>query len=208
MKQNKFLLFALISTMSIVHVACAQNSQDKIVAAFTKSYTYEATGNYLKAIEAVKEAYLSDSYELNLRLAWLHYMAGLHTESMTYYQKCLQLMPMSIEARLGYVNPAVMLGNWETVIKQYNDILAIDSQHQTANYRLGYIYYMRKDYSKAYKYLEKCANLYPFTYDYVLMYAWTNYKMGKNNEAKILFYKALMLEPSSASAREGLSLVK
>jgi Flp pilus assembly protein TadD len=40
------------------------------------------------------------------------------------------------------------------------------------------------------------------------MFGWTNFRMGKLNEAKVLFNKALLVKPNDASALEGLSLIK
>jgi Flp pilus assembly protein TadD len=40
------------------------------------------------------------------------------------------------------------------------------------------------------------------------MFAWTNYKLGKYREAKLLFQKVLLLSPDDASAKEGLNLIK
>ena len=143
-----------------------------------------------------------------MRAGWLHYAAALYTESQNYYKKAIALKPYSIEAKLGYVYPAAALGNMDQVIDQYNNILEIDPQNSTVNYRLGLIYYNKKDYKAAYKYFEKVVNLYPFGYDALLMYAWSNYQLGKNKETKILFKKVLLLVPNSQSALEGLSLIK
>jgi len=52
------------------------------------------------------------------------------------------------------------------------------------------------------------VNLYPFGYDGLLMFAWTNLKAGKLREAKILFNKVLMYSPGDKSALEGLSYIK
>jgi cytochrome c-type biogenesis protein CcmH/NrfG len=70
------------------------------------------------------------------------------------------------------------------------------------------IYYGRKDYAKAEKYLEKVVNLYPFDYDSMILYAWTNFQLGKLREAQVLFNKVLLNKPKDASALEGLSLIK
>jgi hypothetical protein len=40
------------------------------------------------------------------------------------------------------------------------------------------------------------------------MSGWANYFLGKKNEAKILFTKALIYAPGSESAKEGLELMK
>jgi TolA-binding protein len=89
----------------------------------------------------------------------------------------------------------------------YFDILRIDPGNYTANYRLGSIYYGREDYTNAYKYFEKIANMYPFDHDALLMFAWTHFRLGKLREAEVLFNKVLMNKPDDESAAEGLELI-
>jgi tetratricopeptide (TPR) repeat protein len=186
------------------------NAQDytRLTAAFSESYVKEKAGKYPESIAALKAYYDAGSYEINLRLGWLTYLQGQFTESLGYYTKATDLMPYAIEPRLGLVLPASSLGNWELVITQYNKILAIDPNNTVTLYRLGLISYDKKDYKQAYQYFEKVVNLYPFDYQSVLMLGWTNYRLGKMREAKILFNKALLYSPDDASAKEGLSLVK
>jgi tetratricopeptide (TPR) repeat protein len=157
---------------------------------------------------ALKAYYNADSYEINLRLGWLTYLQGQFTESMSYYNKAIELMPYAIEPRLGVVLPASSLGNWDFVTGQYNKILAIDPNNTLTLYRMGLISYDKKDYNQAYQYFERVVNLYPFDYQSVLMLAWTNFKLGKTREAKILFNKALLYYPEDSSAKEGLALIK
>lgn len=201
----KNILFSVIACITIF---TAKAQTDKLPEAFSKSYQLESKADYSNAIKSLKEVYDEKSYEINLRLGWLNYEAGLFTESQAYYEKAISLMPYSIEAKLGFVYPASALGNWDKVVAQYNNILAIDPQNTSVNYRLGNIFYGKKDYQNAYKYFEKTVNLYPFGYDALLMYAWTNFQMGKIKEAKILFGKVLLLSPNDKSALEGLSLIK
>ena len=181
---------------------------DSLREAFTQSYYYEKVGNYPSAIASLKKNYSESSYETNLRLGWLTYNAGFYQEAMSYYQKAIGIMPVSIEARLGYVYPAAAFGNMTQVMEQYGKILELDPQNTTANYKLGYIYYEKKDFQNAFKYFEKVVNLYPFDYDGLLMFAWTNYQLGKTREAKVLFNKVLLLSPGDQSASSGLSLMK
>ncbi len=156
----------------------------------------------------IKEVYSEKSYEINLRLGWLCYLLGNYTESVSYYNKAIQLQPISEEARLGYVLPASAMGNWDAVLREYLKILENNPNQTNVLYRVGNIYYARNDFNKAYTYFEKLVNLYPFSYDGLLMFAWTNYKLGKYKEAKILFQKVLLLSPDDSSAKEGLSLIK
>jgi tetratricopeptide (TPR) repeat protein len=202
----KQLVFMLIFGLS----ALILRGQDytKWTAVFSESYTKEKAGKYSEAVNSLKAIYSSDSYEINLRLGWLTYLQGQFTESLGYYNKATELMPYAIEPRLGLVLPASSLGNWDMVISQYAKILSIDPNNTVTLYRLGLISYDKKDYKQAYQYFEKVVNLYPFDYQSVIMLAWTNYKLGKTREAKVLFNKALLYSPDDASAKEGLGLIK
>ena len=186
------------------------NSQDytKLIAAFSDSYAKEKAEKYAEAATALKAYYDANSYEINLRLGWLTYLQGQFTESIGYYNKAVELMPYAIEPRFGMALPASAMGNWDMVLVQYNKILAIDPNNTVTLYRMGLISYDKKDYKKAYQFFEKVANLYPFDYQSMLMLAWTNFKLGKTREAKILFNKVLLYNPSDASAKEGLGLIK
>jgi len=201
-------VFVLIFMVFLFSANSYAQNEKALQEAFSSSYTYEYAGDYTKAIDVIKKLYSDKSYDINIRLAWLSYMNGLFTESQSYYQKAITLMPLSIEAKLGYVYPASALGNWDQVSTQYKEILKIDPKNTTANYRLGLIYYGKKEYSTAYKYFETVVNLYPFDYNNTLYFAWTNYFMGKTREAKVLFNKVLLIQPNDASALEGLSLIK
>ncbi len=183
-------------------------SQGSTADAFSKSYQLETKSDFKGAIEALKTAYDKSSYELNLRMGWLNYKAGSYKESQGYYQLAIDLKPNAIEAKFGYVYPAYALGNMNEVVAQYNKILVIDPQNTTANYRMGMISYDKKDYQVAYKYFNKVVNLYPFSYDALIMYAWSSYRIGKKDDAKELFNRVLCLSPGDKSALEGLAAVK
>lgn len=198
----------LLTAAMFLFISAATFAQSNLETVFTNSYAAEKNGKYADGIKALKDVYDEKSYEINMRLGYLHYMAGLFTESTTYYEKAINLMPYAIEARFGYVLPAAALGNWDKVLHQYLEIVKIDPQNTKANYRLGSIYYGRKDYTTAFKYLEKVVNLYPFDYDGLILYAWTNLQLGKTKEARLLFEKVLWLSPRDKSALEGLSYIK
>lgn len=181
---------------------------EKEMDAFSLSYEQESDGNYLGAIATLKDIYNEDSYEINLRLGWLTYMSGLFTESIPYYQNCIRLKPLSIEAMLGLVYPVSSMGNWTQVEEIYNDILKIDPENSLVLYRLGYIYYGKEDYNTALKYFERVLNYYPFDYDAMLITAWTYLNTGDMRKAKVLFNKVLLYQPNDKSAIEGLGLLQ
>ena len=204
LKKHSILLIALALLTS-------QNlfSQDNdLVAIFAKNYEYEAEGEYQMAIAEMKNVYDEKSYEINIRLGWLCYNAGLFSQSIIYYRKSISLMPYSEEAKLGLIYPASAIGKWDIVLNTYEKILENSPNNSYANYQIGMLYYGKQNYSEAYKHFKIVVDFYPFDYDGLIMFAWTNYQLGKYREAKVLFNKVLLLSPNDASALEGLELIK
>ncbi|MFO7999458.1 MAG: tetratricopeptide repeat protein [Bacteroidales bacterium] len=189
-------------------VALPAWGQDQLQRAFQESYRLEAGGDYRQAAGVLREAYQSDSYEMNLRLGWLYYQAGAMGESIEHYQRAIALKPYGIEARFGLALPYSAMGRWDDVSDIYRRILETDPQNTVASYRLGLILYNNGQYDRAEPLLEKVVNLYPFDYDSLLLFAWIKFRLGKTREARILFNKVLLHTPEDPSALEGLSLIK
>ncbi len=202
MKQTTVFFTSLFLSIMFAWQASGQNTA--MQKAFAASYVSEYAGNIAKAIEDIKAAHQSNSYETNIRLGWLYYAAKNYTESAKYYKSAVDLMQMSIEAKLGYVLPLSALAKWDEIVQIYKDILKIDTYNSTVNYRLALIYYNRKDYTTAKIYIDNAVNTYPFDYDIVILAAWTYQMVGKREAARVLFEKALLLRPNDASALEGL----
>lgn len=185
-----------------------QANQEIQEAAFAKSYQHEKSGDFKAAADDLKKVFDDSSYEMNLRLGWLNYNAGLFDESIIFYSNAQKLKPYSEEARFGLILPFAALGRWNEVIDLYNKILEISPNNSVALYRLGLVYYGRKDYAKANSLFKKVVDLYPFGYDGLLMLGWTSYFLGNYSQAKVLFNKVKLYNPNDASANEGLSLIK
>jgi tetratricopeptide (TPR) repeat protein len=200
------ITFAALFACSVI-LGTAQNNK-ALIDAFSQSYEYETAQKYDAAISSLNSVYNANSYEINLRMGWLYYAAGKHKESVSYYQKAINLMPAATEPKWAIINPYTKLENWEEIIKVYQGILKIDPKNVTANYNLGMIYYYRKNYVTAKKYFDVSLNQVPFNYNYLLMSGWTNYFLGNKNEAISLFNKTLLYSPNDKSALEGLSLIK
>ena len=190
-------------------IALQTKAQTKeVLSAFSKSYDYEAIAKYDAAIGELNTVYNAASYETNLRLGWLNYLAGKTKESISFYQKAISLMPAATEPKWAIITVYTKTENWTEIEKTYLSILKLDTKNATANYNLGLIYYYRKDYFSAKKYFDVALNITPFGYNNMLMSAWANYFLGNKNEAKILFNKTLLYSPNDASALQGLSLIK
>lgn len=200
----------LLFTISLLVFACSllYAQTDKLLTAYATSLDHEKNGDYKNAISSMMTVYEPDNYELNLKMGYLHYYAGNYTESVSYYNKAIAILPKSVEARMGYVYSSSMLEKWEDVKTQYKAILKIDPNNSFVNYNMGLIYYNSKQYESAYKHFEKVCRLYPFDYANMLMFAWCNIQMHKNEEAKMWFRKVLLLSPYDKSALEGLKLTQ
>jgi tetratricopeptide (TPR) repeat protein len=199
---------AIVLLASAIYTAEAQVNQQVLETAFSKSYALEKTGDFSAAMDELKRVYVHGSYEMNLRLGWLNYNAGLFDESVAFYSTAQKLKPYSEEARFGLIVPLSALGKWNEVIALYDKILEINPNNTVALYRLGLVYYGRKEYTKAHSLFKKVVDLYPFGYDGLLMLGWTSYFQGNYNEAKVLFNKVKLFSPGDASATEGLELMK
>lgn len=207
-KKLLLLTFVIVVVSQISAMSNTDASSDgDLQKAFKESYAYEKNQQYSNAISVLKNVYDEKMYEINLRLGWLYYLNNQYDESVYYYQKAVNLMPNCVEAKFGIVYPLAAQEKWERVAEQYAAILSIDPQNSLANYRLGLSYYYKADYTTANKYFEKVVNLYPFDYSSVLMYAWTNFQLGKKKEAELLFNKVLLMSPDDKSALEGLGLL-
>ncbi len=201
MKKIAVLLFVLI-------ISIGGFAQKDLQRAFSESYTYEYNAEFSNAINVIKSVYQEDSYCLNLRLGWLSYQAGKFTESISFYNKAISLMPYAEEPKFGLIYPKAALGKWDDIVNLYREIIKISPNNTKANYRLGLIYYERQDYKSALPFFKLVSELYPFDYDGILMYAWTSYQLGKTRQAKVLFQKVLLISPTDKSAQEGLDLIK
>lgn len=207
MELLKKIIFTLLVNAFLYQVNYAQDFIRK-KDAFQKSYVEEANKEYLAAINSLKTVYDEKSYEINLRLGWLNYLAGNLGDSKMYYTRATSLMPYSIEAKLGLAYPLAALGNMNEVITQYEKILEIAPNYSIALYKIGMVYYEKGDYDKALKYFDKIVNMWPFDYDGLVMLGWTYFKLNNVREAKVLFQKALLHTPDGISATEGLNLLK
>ena len=199
-----------IATILILFISIGSIAQDYAAwqSVFEKSYELEKNGQFKASLDALANHYTVDSYDFNIRYGWLYYNLGDYPNSKKYYKLAIDILPYSHEAKFGYALPLAGLGEWNTVVKIYISMLALDPKNTLVNYRLGAIYYERKEYQTSYNHLEEVINLYPNDYDSNLLFAWTNLQMGKLKEAKVLFNKVLLIKPDSESAIEGLKLIQ
>ena len=84
---------------------------------FRKVTLHEKNGDFSAAMDEMKKVMDESSYEINLRLGWLNYNAGLFDESVIFYSAAQKLKPYSEEARFGLILPKAAQGKWNEVIE-------------------------------------------------------------------------------------------
>lgn len=198
-------LFPICLLMIALNV---QAQSGNLMDAFAKSYTLEANKKYDDAISVLNKVYDANSYETNLRLGWLCYLAGKQKESVGFYEKAVDLMPSATEPLWAILKPLTVLKQWDDCEKYYMKIVKLDPKNSVANYQLGLIYFNRKNYLNAKQYFDVSLILFPFDYDNMLMSAWTQLYLERKADAKALFNKVLLYRPNDASALEGLKQIK
>jgi len=186
----------------VVLLAYPAAAQDQ-TAAFSASYAAEAKADYNGAISALRGAY-TGTYEQNLRLGWLYFLAKNYTVSTSYYQKAVEQRPYAIEPKFGLIKPLNALNQVAQMQNTYAAILKVDPQNTQANYWMGVILLNQKAYDKAVRYFERVVNLYPFDYDANLSLAWCYLNLGRKTDARVLYSKALLVRPNDPTALAGL----
>ncbi|MDO7854070.1 tetratricopeptide repeat protein [Hymenobacter convexus] len=193
------LVVGLLSSVSSLK-CWAQSQAD----AFATSYAAEAKANYPDAIGALQAVY-TGTYEQNVRLGWLFFLAKNYSSSTAHYQKAVEQRPAALEAKFGLVKPLNAMGQMDKVLQLYTDILHINPQNTQANYWTGIIYFNRKAYAQAASHFERVVSLYPFDYDANFSLAAAYHSLGRKAEARSLYGKVLLIRPADAAATEALN---
>jgi tetratricopeptide (TPR) repeat protein len=90
-------------------------------------------------------------------LGQLYWMAQRLEQSKANFKKYLELTAGNIPAKTRYVNSLFYAGDYDEVIKNVEEILAVDDSRAYMNRLAGYSYYERKntDYDKALFYMDR-----------------------------------------------------
>jgi len=128
-------------------------------AAMKIGYVYFKAHAFPQAIQNFEEAIsLNANYAPAYReLGQLYWRAGRLDQSKENFKKYLDLTAGNIPAKVRYVNSLFYAGDYEEVIKNVEEILAVDQSRGYMNRLAGYSYYEKEnpDYDKALSYMEK-----------------------------------------------------
>jgi tetratricopeptide (TPR) repeat protein len=120
-------------------------------------YIYYKGRNLTAAIPYYEQAIALDkNYAPGYReLGQLYSLANRFADSKKYFETYLQLTNQNIPAKIRYVNALFYSKNYADVIKNVEDIFAVDQSRTYLNRVAGYSAYEQGDYDKALKYLNQ-----------------------------------------------------
>jgi tetratricopeptide (TPR) repeat protein len=121
-------------------------------------YVYSKARAFTQAIQNFEEAIqLNANYAPAYReLGQLYWRVGRLEQSKTNFKKYLDLTAGNIPAKTRYVNSLFYAGDYDEVIKNVEEVLAVDKSRGYMNRLAGYSYYEKAnpDYDKALSYME------------------------------------------------------
>jgi tetratricopeptide (TPR) repeat protein len=124
---------------------------------------YARGRNLMAAIPYFEQAIsLRDTYAPAYReLGQLYSMAGRFNDSKKYFQKYLELTKGNIPAKIRYVNALFYAKEYKEVIKNVDEIFAVDQSRTYLNRIAGYSAYEQGNYEQSVTFLEKLFSVLP-----------------------------------------------
>jgi tetratricopeptide (TPR) repeat protein len=120
-------------------------------------YIYYKGRNLMAAIPYYEQAIALDkNYAPGYReLGQLYSLAGRFADSKKYFETYLQLTNQNIPAKIRYVNALFYSKNYADVIKNVQDIFAVDQSRTYLNRVAGYSSYEQGEYANALKFMNE-----------------------------------------------------
>lgn len=195
-----FLILTLVVAATSPTMARADAMQDALV----KSYAAERSQQYDEAVTALLNV-RKQTYLVNMRLGWLHYLRGDYAASKQFYQASMRMAPKSVEPRLGYTLPLMAEQKWQEVETVCKTILGIDASQYTAALRLTTALRIQGKYRPARDLNASMLELYPTDVSFLAEQLVVSAAM-KQTDVKQLIESILAVDPENATAKAYLPL--
>jgi tetratricopeptide (TPR) repeat protein len=173
---------------------------------YRNSYRAEAENRPADALEAMKtiRTKTKDSYFVNVRLAWVAYLAARYSESEEAYKRAAKAQPKAIEAKLGLTLPLMAQKKWSELESACRAVLALDPKNNVARARLALAQYTLGNYPDAATTYRGLMADYPGELDHQTGLGWALARMGRTKDAKALFEAVLAVSPDNPNALAGM----
>jgi len=199
-KLSIVLLFVFISSLFAI-------TPEEIQEAYHKSFNYEQIEDYENAIRALSPVLdeYPNGYTVNLRLGWLYYLLGRYANSIEHYQKAVQIVPTSLEAKNGLMLPMLAQNKYSDAVSIAYQVVSVDHYNYYGNMRLAYSLRMLKKYDQAEQILNKMLAVYPTDITFLTELALVKYNQGDTEKAGNLMWDVQTLDPENETAKKYFS---
>jgi tetratricopeptide (TPR) repeat protein len=192
------MLFLLVFVSSLFAI-----TPEEIQEAYHKSFNYEQIEDYenaIRSLSSVLDEY-PNGYTVNLRLGWLYYLLGRYANSIEHYQKAVQIVPTSLEAKNGLMLPMLAQNKYGDAVSIAYQVVSVDHYNYYGNMRLAYSLRMEKKYDQAEQILNKMLAVYPTDITFLTELALVKYNQGDKEKAGNLMWDVLTLDPENETAK-------
>ncbi len=187
----------------------AENPGNIKVAVSLANLKWEG-GDVPQAVDIYKKALAvrPEAVELRFWLGYIYDETGRRKEAVSQWKKILEISPDNAEAMnaLGYTyaEEGVNLTKAEALIK---NALKIEPDSPAYLDSLGWVYFKKKDFRKAEKYIEKAVS---FTRDPEILGHLGDiyYQLGEKDKAEKVWQEALDKKPDNKEIKEKLGRIK
>ena len=171
-------------------------------AVWGKSYQLEAAQQYVASLDVLEGLQPSglDAELLMLRRGWLNYLAGQHSDSISWYKQALHRNPKSMDAVLGLTLPLLAQQRWREAALYARQAQALSPNDYTACLRLIVAEEGLRDWPAMKKHAEILAEHYPSDATALVYLARANVWLGKANDARRIYGYVLSRSPGHLQA--------
>lgn len=201
------------SYYAVQKYAEAKQQLDAVIAADSKNPTayfwramfYKDQDKPAEAIQDLQKAVEIDPqyYQSTMMLAQMYARKG-DTKALEYFDKAAKLDSTSSEAMYAKSMFLQENGKIDQAITNYQKLIEQDPQNKDAFYNLGYIYYNQNELKKAYQHFDLATKMDPVFAKAYYMRGLCAEKMGKANEAKNDYNKAITFDENLQLAKDAL----
>jgi len=171
-----------------------------------KSYSLEAKGDYKHAAATLTPLISRQKNEYALlRYAYLTYLQGNYKDSISSYQKAIDLYPDSIDARLGITLPLISQKRWRQVKRYTIQVLHKSRWNYTAHIRLMMSEEGMHNWDVLAKHAKQVAAVYPTDATALVYLARANIWQGNTRAALNAYTQVLNRLPSHIEASQFIS---
>jgi tetratricopeptide (TPR) repeat protein len=188
----------LLLTLMLLTAQPAMAAGDTMQQALLKSYDAEKAGLYDEAVTALLSQ-RKQSYLINMRLGWLHYLRQDYASSKQFYQAAMRMAPKAVEPRLGYTLPLMAELRWGEVETTCRSVLSLDASQYTAALRLTTALRWQAKYQAARTVNAGMLELYPNDVSFLAEQLVVSAVL-KTSDVKALCETILLLDPTNATA--------